>query len=115
MVLLHFQLSHQGSVLEVSGPLLELILEAFWSLWGHFGHFWLLSWPVLGLQKLDRKKHPKFVAKRVCGVARGGARLKPAGGASPLREVTKGAQRDQGHEPRHAKRARGTVADIRCD
>ena len=73
MVLLHFQLSHPGPVLEASRSLSELILEAFWSLWGHIGHFRSLSWLVLGLQKMCEKKHPKFVAKRVCEVARGSA------------------------------------------
>ena len=95
MVLLHLQLSHPGTILEALRLLLGLMLGAFWSLWGHFGNFGSLSWLALGLQKVHRKKHPKFVAKRVCEVLRGSAELKPAGGASPLREVTKGAQRDQ--------------------
>ena len=89
MVLLHFQLSHPDPVLEASRSLSELILEAFWSLWGHFVS---LSWHLLGLPKVQRKKHPKFVPKRVCKVCRvrqvwGGWSL-PARPA-PLREVTK--------------------------
>ena len=78
MLLVHFQLPHRGSILEASSSLVELILEAFWSLWGHFSRPGPLSWSVLGLQKVHRKKHPKFVAKRVCEALQGAAELKPA-------------------------------------
>ena len=86
MVLLHFQLLHRGSILEASSSLLELILEAFWSLWGHFGRPGPLSWSVLGLQKVHRKKHPKFVANRVRKALRSAAEVKPAWGVIPLRD-----------------------------